>query len=212
MNQTLFDQPDEQLQNLALTAQQHPPLTPERQMAIGQLVQAILSSGKLYRPQRSNFPSHYEEIYQEAQQDLLLYICENIDKYEPERGDLIAWCNVLLQRRFFPEAIPKVLDKQGIQRVSLSDLDNLPLPEAPPVLAETIKSYIELDPENLFKKSYIENHPKANFSTLVKQHLEGKSWQQISESFEIKIPTLSSFYQRCITKFAPKIKEHLENT
>ncbi|OWY64338.1 hypothetical protein B7486_47860 [cyanobacterium TDX16] len=211
MNQTLFDQPDEQLQQLALTAQQHPPLTLERQRAIEQLVQAILRSGKLYRPQRGNFSSHYEEIYQEAKQDLLLYICENIDKYDPKRGDVMTWCNFLLQRRFFPEAIPKVLDSRNIQRASLSELDSLASPEETPDLNEIIDSCIESDPENLYRKTYIENYPEANFSALVKLRLESKSWQEISASFGIKISTLSSFYQRCLTKFAPKIQEHLRD-
>lgn len=209
MNQTRFDRQDEQLQKLALTAQQHPSLTLERQMAIGQLVQAILSSGKLCRPQRGNFLSHYEEIYQEATQDLLLYVCENIDKYDPKRGGVMTWCNFLLRQRFFPAAIPKLLDKPGFHRVSLSDLNNLALPEAPPDLKEIINSCIELDPENSYTETCIANYPEANFSTLIKLRLESKSWQEISASFGIKISTLSSFYQRCLTKFAPKIREHL---
>lgn len=211
MNQTRREELDEQLKRLALTAQQHPPLTQERQVALGQLVQAILSSHRLCHPQRGKFPQRYEEIYQEARQELLFYICQNIDKYDPERGDVMAWCNILLERRFFREAIPKVLDKPGIQRITLADLENLTLPEESPNLAEIIREYIELDPENLFKQSYIQDRPEANFQALAKQRLDRKSWKEISQDFGIKISTLSRFYQRCLSKFASEIQEYLEN-
>ena len=211
MNQPGKDDLDQQLKQLAIVAQQYAPRTPQRQLALGQLVQMILKSGRLCRPQRGKFAHCYEEIYQEARQELLFFVCQHIDKYAPERGDVMAWCNVLLERRFFREAIPKVLDQQGIQKVSLSDLDNLALPEEPPVIAEIVKGYIESDPENLFKTSYIQEHPEANFQALAKQRLEGKSWQEISEKFEIKVSTLSRFYQRSLSKFSPNIKKYVEN-
>lgn len=207
MNQTGRDQLDEQLKQLAFIAQQHQALTQERQLALGQLVQTILNSGRLCRPQREKFAQRYEDIYQEARQELLFYVCQNIDKYDSQRGDVMAWCNVLLERRFFREAIPRILDKPGIQRMSLSDLDNLALlEEESPTFAEILKEHIELDPENLFKKTHIKDHPEANFQALTKQRLEGKSWKEISEKFKIKIPTLSRFYYRCLERFASNLK------
>lgn len=208
MNQTEKDKLDERLKQLALLAQQHPPLTQERQLALGQLMQAILSSGRLCRPQLGKFTSRYEEIYEEARAELLLYICRNIEKYDLKRGEVMAWCNVLLERRFFREAIPKVLGKPEIQKMTLADLDHLPSPpEEAPILTEIINEYITLDPENLFKNTYIKNHPEANFQALANQRLEGKSWQNISEKFELKIPTISQFYYRCLKKFAPILKK-----
>ena len=208
MNQMGREELDEQLEQLALIAQQHPPLTPKRQLALGQLVGVILKSGRLCRPYRGQFLHRYEEIYEEARQDLLFYVCHNIDKYNPERGGVMAWCNVLLERRFFREAIPKVLDKQDIQKMTLSDLDNIALPEQLPSLTEVLQECIALDPENLFKNSYIENHPQANFQVLTQQRLEGKSWKDISQYFDIKLPTLSGFYYRCLNRFASNLKEY----
>jgi len=206
MNHTGRDELNEQLKQLALVAQQHPPLTQGRQLALGQLIQVILNSGRLCRPQRGNFSQRYEEIYEEARQELLFYVCQNINRYDPQRGDVMAWCNVLLERRFFREAIPRILDKPGIQRMSLSDLDNLAPPEKSPIFAEILKEHIELDPENLFKKTYIKDRPEANFQALVKQRLENKTWKEISEKFEIKIPTLSRFYRRCLERFTSNLK------
>jgi DNA-directed RNA polymerase specialized sigma24 family protein len=211
MNQMRKDELDEQLKQLAKLAQQHPPLTQGRQLALTHLVQTILKSGRLCRPHQGQFLHRYEEIYEEAQQELLFYVCQKIDKYDPERAGVMAWCNFLLERRFFIEAIPKVLDKQGIQKMTLADLDNFALPEAPPVLAEVIKECIESDSENLFKNTHIENHPEANFQALSKQRLEGKSWKEISEEFGIKIPTISSFYYRCLNRFASNLKECCRN-
>lgn len=208
MNQTKRDELNEQLKQLALVAQQHPPLSQERQLALGQMVQAILRSSRLCRPQLGKFASRYEEIYEEARQELLLYICRNIHKYDLERGEVMAWCNVLLERRFFKEAIFKVLGKPEVQKMTLADLDHLPSPpEEAPILTEVIDEYITLDPENLFKTTYIRNHPEANFQALAKQRLEGKSWQSISEKLDLKIPTISQFYYRCLKRFAPTLKK-----
>jgi DNA-directed RNA polymerase specialized sigma24 family protein len=208
MDRTNLDRLDEQLKQLAICAQQHPPLTQGRQLALRQMVNGILQSGRLCRPHRGQFYGVYEEIYDEAFQELLLYICQNIDKYNPERGSVMAWVNVLFERRFFKEAIPRILDKQEVKKMTLSDLDEIASPESTPSLTEIIKQCIELDSENFFKNEHIENHPQANFQALAKRRLLGKSWKEISAEFEIKISTVSRFYDRCLNKYSAKIKEY----
>jgi DNA-directed RNA polymerase specialized sigma24 family protein len=208
MNQTQIDELDEQLKQLALVAQQHPPLTQQRQLALRKLVNGILKSGRLCRPQSGHFSGAYQDIYDEALQELLLYICENIDRYNPERGGVMAWVNMLLERRFFREAIPKILDKPNLRRMTLVDLDRLVLPEKKQDLTELIQECIELDPENLFKKEHVRNYPAANFQALVKRRTWGKSWQEISDEFQIKISTITSFYSRCLTKFSSNLQAY----
>lgn len=208
MNKTGIEELDEQLKQLATLAQQYPSRTRKRQLALTQLVQVILKSGRLCRPHRGQFLHRYEEIYEEAQQELLFYVCQHIDKYNPERGSVMAWCNVLLERRFFKEAIPKVMDKQGMQRITLSDLDNLATPEEPPVLTELLKECLESDSENLFKTEHVEDNPVANFQALALRRILGKSWKEIAAEFDTKIPTVSSFYYRCLNKFSEKLKEY----
>ncbi len=150
----------------------------------------------------------YDDIYDEAVQDLLLYVCQNIDKYDPERASVMAWVNMLLDRRFFREAIPKVLGKQDTQRMTLFDLDKLAPPENTRTLTDVLQEYIELDPENLFKQEHIVDRPTANFQALLTRRVAGKSWKEIAAEFSLKIPTVSSFYYRCLTKFSPKLKEY----
>lgn len=199
---------DEQLKQLAISAQQHPPLTKQRQLALTQLVNGILQSGRLCRPYRGQFQGVYEEIYDEAVQQLLLYVCQNIDRYDSERSSVVGWVNALLERRFFKNAIPEILDKPGVQKMSISELDNLAPPQEPPDLSAMLKECIESDPENMFKEEHVENHPAANFQALAKRRIAGQSWKDISAEFGLKIPTVSSFYYRCLNKFGYYIKEY----
>jgi DNA-directed RNA polymerase specialized sigma24 family protein len=199
---------DEQLKQLAISAQQHPALTQGRQLALRKLVNGIVQSGRLCRPQRGQFSGSYEDIYNEAVQELLLYICQNVEKYDPERGSVMAWVNVLLERRFFKEAIPKILGKPNLQKMTLSDLDNLAPPEETESLTEILKECIDSDPDNLFKKEYLQNYPAANFQVLLQRRFSGKSWKEISAEFDINIKTLSSFYYRCVNKFSSRLREY----
>jgi hypothetical protein len=79
-----------------------------------------------------------------------------------------------------------------------------------PSLSQEVIQCLEEDPEGIFKEAHIGNNPAANFQFLAIKIVTGYSWKEISaELGGIKIPTLSSFYYRCLTKFAPKFKEYL---
>lgn len=207
MNQAL-DELEEKLKQLSMTAQEHPPLSQQRQLALRELVNGILQSGRLCRPQRGQFLGFYDDIYDEALQELLLFVCQKIDKYDPERGSIMAWVNVLLERRFFREAIPKVLGKQDAKRLTLADLDQFAAPEEVGTLTDALRECIELDPGGFLKAEHIENYPAANFQSLLKRRMSGKSWKEIAAEFDVKIPTVSGFYYRCLTKLSPKLKEY----
>lgn len=87
------NQLDEQLKELAKEAQRHPHGTKERRIALTQLVNAIWQSGRLCHPNSGQFQSVYEDIYDEAVQNLFFYICQNdnIRRYDLERGSVMAW-------------------------------------------------------------------------------------------------------------------------
>ncbi len=44
-----------------------------------------------------------------------------------EKASVMNWANMLLERRFFSEAIPKVLGQAAIRRITLDDKDWHPL-------------------------------------------------------------------------------------
>lgn len=80
------------LQRLALMVQQQQPQTDAYQYAVCELIQAIRWSGQLARTQ---MPS---EIYADAVNQALLWVCQNIRSYDPKRGDFMAWVNYRLER------------------------------------------------------------------------------------------------------------------
>jgi hypothetical protein len=206
---------DRQLKQLAIAAQQQPPKSRERQRALAQLIRAIERSRKLVRPRREQFQGLYEDIYAEAVQRLFAHICDRIDRYQPERGEVLQWANFLLSRQFFIEASREVFATlpRGVTRLTLDDLDRSNPSEVNPQLvplpSQQVLQCLEDDPEGLFQRSHIDHHPQANFQFLAIKRLAGYSWQELSEELGIAIPTLSSFYQRCLTRFAPQLKAYL---
>lgn len=202
------DELDLYLLQLATQVQRHPPDSQERQIALTKLIHSIVRFGKLWHPPTHQFFSNVQDIYKEARQELFLYICQNIHKYDPERGSVMTWVNVLLERRFFRDAIRKNQTYGRFTKMTITDLDNLVIPEEPKDLTEIVKECIELDPEDIFKNEHVEKCPQATFQALAMRRISGKSWKEISAEFEIKVPTVSCFYYRCIKKLSPKLKEY----
>lgn len=211
---------DEQLQQLVETAQQHPPNSRARKKALAKLIRALQNSNQLTRPRQGQFQGFYEEIYREALQRLFTYVCDRIDDYSPERGRVLQWVNFLLGRRFFIEAsrevlpvVPKGVDARAVTRLSIDDLDVSDPSELnfqlAPSLSEELKHYIREDPDDLFSKTYVGQQSDANFQYIALQRLEGYSWKELSAELNLGISTLSSFYQRCVIRFAPKCKQDL---
>lgn len=201
---------DAQLKELVLLAQQYSHTTKERRIALTQLVNAIWQSGKLCRPYRDQFQLAYEDIYEEAVQNLFFYLCrdDNINNYNPERGKVIVWVNMLLTKRFLPEAIPKILGNQNEINLESSHLENLTLSE-PISLFEQVRQCIEDDAGRIFTREYIKDRPEANFQAIAIRRYLGVSWQEISAEWGIGITTLHNFYRRCLKKFAPQIRDYI---
>lgn len=201
---------DTQLKELALLAQRHPHATKGRRIALTQLVNAIWQSGKLCHPYKGQFQLFYQDIYDEAVQNLFFYLCQddNINKYDPERSSVMTWVNMLLTKRFFPEAIPKLVGTKNEINLETSHLENLP--SVPPIsLFEEVRQYIESDPDKIFINEHIKGHPYANFQAIAIKRYSGVTWKDISAQWGIGITTLNKFYLRCVEKFAPKIRESL---
>jgi hypothetical protein len=214
-----MNQVDERLKQLAIEAQRHPPKSKQRQRALAKLVSSIQQSGMLARPYKGFFRGFYEEIYAEAQQKLFCHICEKIDDYDPQK-EVLQWANFLLKRRFFIEAsraimptVPKGVNQKQIRKFSIDDLDrNNPAeinPDLIPSLSQEVIQCLDDDPEGVFQSTHVVNNPAANFQFIAIKIVSGYTWKEISVELGIRVPTLSSFYQRCLTKFAPKFKEYL---
>ncbi|MEO0853603.1 MAG: hypothetical protein AAFY15_08885, partial [Cyanobacteria bacterium J06648_11] len=81
------------LEQLAIAAQQCPLRTATRQHALVELLGALQLSGKLrHHPLRYTHPDWYDDAVSRS----LLWVCQNIDKFDPQRGSFLAWVNFRL--------------------------------------------------------------------------------------------------------------------
>ena len=208
---------DERLKQLAIEAQRHPPKSLSRQQALADLLMAIRQSGKLAYPCQGQFQGFYDEIYEEARQRLFVFICEHIDRYDPDK-EVLQWANFLLKQRFFIEASREILPllsdgnkSAQIKRRTLMDLERTHVTEteAQPSLFEEIEQCLQEDPEGVFRAAYVANQPKANFQFLAIRRISGYTWKEISTEVNVNVANLSKFYERSLAKFAPTIRRYL---
>lgn len=212
---------DGTLEMLAIAAQQHPPRSLERQLALNQLVNQVLTSGQLSHPQRGLWPMDlYEDLYNEALQRTLFRICHKIDAYNPIHP-VMAWVNFLIKASFMDVAndykrggvtyIPRTERGRTFSIPSLDTLDQHLSVEEPLSDARILKQLLEEDPDNVFKKS-IRDHPEATFQCLAKAiYLEDKTWAEVSDDLDISIKTLHSFFARQLQALKPYFRTHLQD-
>lgn len=216
---------DMDLQNLARKAQNQPFKSPQRQLALHKLVKKIQEAPSLVHRPRSNssFESIYEDIFNEALQETLIEVCKNIDKYDPEKGKVMAWVNSILKNRF--KDVFKRHSKHGITYVprssigilvkSLDELDTfiaekLTTDKKESFEHELIKKY--LIENNLFRSINMRNKPEVTWQDIaIKFIIEDKSWKTISiELGGISEHTIRSFYSRGFDKFKLDFQQYLD--
>lgn len=197
---------NDELTNLAINAQKCLPLTDKRKEALTKLVIEVLHSGKLWKPNKE----FNEHVYEDAVQELFLFVCQRIDNYNPERAPFIVWVNMLLFKRF-----TRVSRKEYVRKItSVCDfnisVDEIALPEEAPNLEEMIAEYISLDPLGIFRNEYIKNFPNANFQYIDRRRRAGDKWKTISADLGIEnFSTVSNFYYRSFKKFTSIFRENV---
>ncbi len=197
------------LKNLALEAQRYQPGSKLRQHALTQLIEAIRLSGRLCHPRRPGLsPKFYKLLYDEVVNKTLIYVCRKIDNYDPERGEkkFMNWVNFRLEKVFI----------ECERELRNRDIDVLPWPEDPfdiaaPEAANTlfdmVRECLEEDAGKVFQKEYIRPRKDANFRAIALKRFDGQSWKEIAQELDVKIPTLSSFFQRSCEKFRPQLMQ-----
>lgn len=210
-----MDALDIRLEHLAITAKQFPPKSKPRQLALSELASKIQNSRRLFCKGRYNYP---EDVYLEALQETWLYISRKVEKYDPEIGTVIAWVNFILNKRFIDAirrytrnqqaSLDEPIDFAGESGTTL--LDTLPQPQILPDSGEILQEILQADPDDLFKTEHIKNHPMVTFQAIALRRLLKQSWSDMSVEWAISVSTLSSFYQRCLKLFIPKIQEYYQ--
>ncbi|GAB4385505.1 MAG: hypothetical protein Kow00121_50510 [Elainellaceae cyanobacterium] len=93
----------------------------------------------------------------------------------------------------------------------VSDLENMAQPQESPLISETIRDYIQADPNQRCQK-HVKNRPEATFQCIALARLNGKTWKELSEALAIDIPTLSNFFQRRLKELAPEIRTYVQES
>ncbi|NEO43640.1 MAG: hypothetical protein F6K55_05675 [Moorea sp. SIO4A3] len=88
-------------------------------------------------------------------------------------------------------------------------IETVAQPETELTLYDQVRYYFKEDPENLLQK-HIKNHPEATLQVIGLAYIDGKKWQDISDSLDIKISSLNNFFKRNMRKLAPEIKKYIE--
>ncbi|MCG5059472.1 MAG: sigma-70 family RNA polymerase sigma factor [Limnoraphis sp. WC205] len=216
---------DSQFNQLAREAQQHPKGSYERRRALNLLMDKILKSGRLIRPKKGSFPfpvSIYEDLYNEAKSIMMMEICQNIDRYNPEQ-DVMAWCNFLLDKRFTDcfnqytrrglTYLPKGEKNEDVASLpNLEDLDSFRLPAEQISESQELQNLIEENPDNIFTKEYIKGQPKATFQFLaIAKIWQDRKWKDISAELNVPVSSLCEFYKKRLKEFTPYFREYLQN-
>jgi DNA-directed RNA polymerase specialized sigma24 family protein len=208
---------DEHLRRLVTEACGHPLGSPQRQKLLTQIIR--LTANRLWRESTP--------YYQDALQQTWLYFCRNVcdgltgQTYDPDYGSVITWLNAYLKRRlqdFYTKqnreqatTVPIRVRQStsGGTSETIDPIDNLPAaPQAPPILEE-LETWARKDSEGELCRTSIKGRPDVNCQVLILKRLPPEvSWKELSEEFDLSIPTLSSFYQRqCI----PRLRKFAES-
>ncbi len=211
---------DEQLNELALDAQQNPPGSQTRQIALTRLINGIIHSGRLIYPSGIGLsPDRYQDYRAEALQSLFYYICSSIDEYDIKLASVMRWANMLLERRFFREVSeqrvrnkkPVIFERFDEHLVSRSQwTENLG--NESQFLSDLVRECLEDDVDGLFQECCLTKYPQVNFQKLVLRRLDGYQWQEISQEFSVHTSTLSGFYQASLRRLAPYIEASIRKT
>ena len=185
------------LELLALKAKKQLPGTEGRTEIFNQVMKEIEHSGQPPRPPRQELPAQiHEEFIQEAKQELRIFIWKNIDKYQPEKGEVTAWLNTYFYWRF--RDLVTAWKKNYYVDINP---DNIMSPQNKPSLTEMLLDVIETDSNGIFRAKHIAKRPDVNFQALALRWLKGKTWEDIATEFNVNAATIRGFYRRCLIEF-----------
>ena len=211
---------ERELQHLALEAQQHPPSSSQRQLALSELISKIWRSPNLARPQQQLWsPNLYEDLYNEALQKTMLKTCQKIDNYNPEYA-VMAWVNFRLSKQF--NSVVSDRYRQGVTYISQAErksfsfasIDELergiPITETISQ-AQLLRQFLEEDPENRLGNEHIRGRTDITFQSItIAKFVEDRTWTEIANSHEISVKTLCSFFTRSLQKLMPYFRKYLQ--
>jgi DNA-directed RNA polymerase specialized sigma24 family protein len=212
--QSFDHQPDDQLAQWAVAAGRHPIGSLERQNLLTQLVSTVQQSGRLWRGGGVE-PDDYDEALQKT----WLYVCRNIEKYDPARAEVMTWINNHLQWRLRDVSIAQVKTQRHIQSLRPRNPDDdaqdqedpicqIPARSEPSSLLSELQEWLEQE-ALILQRTHIQRRPDLHCQRVIHQRLLLECpWKELSLQVNCKVPTLSNFYQK---KCLPLLRRFFED-
>ncbi len=196
------------LADLVIQAVRFPLGSQERQKLLTQMTLKMQQSGKIWRGGGTIDP----EGYSEALQRTWLWFCRSLEQYDAQKASVLVWFNSYLRYRILDVHETR---RQQVQRFttlpdcgedgetpSRNRIDQLPAPDDIPPILERVQDWLEQQRQVLMTV-HLRDRPDVNAWILLRHRLpsENLSWQEMSQSFGVPIPTLSNFYQnKCLPR------------
>ncbi|PAX59652.1 hypothetical protein [Brunnivagina elsteri] len=191
----------------------------EKQIVLTELMTLLMERIKVELPKPSNMGLS-EYIYEETLQNLMIYIFQNIDRYNSDKP-VMAWVRFLLNKRknnvfnwlnwggkvsYKYEGGNKDGDEYEIDFIESyqpPSLNHLP--------SEKLMEFIQEDPEGLLAGKLFKKNPKASFQAILLKKYEDKSWEEITQELNLGEThgPIYSFYRRCCDEFSPYFRKYL---
>lgn len=206
----------EQLENLALAAQNSPPRSVERQRFLGEMFKLIEQNNLLTKPPRYNLSNErYQLFYEDAKAKTFLDICRNIELFDRSKGQVMSWINAYIKGNFqtlFEQFIRPLTSGQAKNNrrpriINFSDLsacnnflDNLvPYQEESTLdrMEIIVRNFLQEDPECLLSKVHIRGFSEITLQKLLlMKYVEDLTLETMSQRLNLSISTIDSFMKR----------------
>ena len=204
---------DQKLKELALLAQQKKNHSEERAYFLTELVRAMYIYNRFCRPYKERFKDgFYDLIYEEAFSKTSIFICLNINRYDPHRGagKFMTWVNFLLDKEVL--RCRREFDLSCLYNfATFDDLSTIYSEEKTQNRGDVLYECIKRDLSGRYKKAHIQGNPQGNFQKIALARLDDMSWEEIATEVGSPASTAHSFYRRYCIKFKQLLREELEN-
>ncbi len=188
-----------QLRDWLDQARRYPPGSPQRNRYLTKIIRCIAP-----RLWRAHTP-YYADALQKTWEYFVKRICTT---YDPDRASIATWLNVYLRYRH--QDLVEEAQQEAQRLISIEadrvDLDHLPYQSLGQIpsrdygsieLLERLRHWAATDPKGILQRTCLQKRPDINGQRLILLRLPPEqSWREISALFNVRVSTLSSFYQR----------------
>jgi hypothetical protein len=207
---------NENLDQMVLIAQQAPSGSKVFKVTQEQIIKTLFDYFSAHYNSSNVATTTYkvqDYIYDEALQNLYFCLLQNIGHHTefPSFNSLLRWAEFLFRKRFLPEAKKRNNNMYAYTK-DISSVDNeLIYENENKSLLEMVRQCIEEDENQVFKNKYLHRKYSFNFQDIILRRLDGYTWREISDEFNVRISTLAAFYHRSLSELAPLIKEYIHD-